>query len=420
MTDRPFQFGGVDQGPDPATVQQAVATIAARDPLFNLDTFLAEAQQAFWLVGQAHARCKPELCAGVLALALAERERATIEKDCRDGEGSSPEDGDAETGRLVSIASDASHDTIVVHFNSTWRPVGGKGKADRRVQNWCFQRPADAKTTEAAAAGERCRNCGALLSESAGGTCRYCGTPIAAGAGWRIIRVDEVAAQDAASAVAAMQSIVSAMVAAGRLQQTTTTAPTTTPSPSSPSRTGWGFARVMRLIRVLFFLAIALAGLGFYAVESNGSVHRAAAKVFPSIRHPRLQGPLDLSGTFSAQHLVATQVPPKLQSGGSCDQAAQRTAWDFKTKLPDGSTFHLEMGLPPGTGAPGVYKRPQLSLTANAANASRSESWTAASASTAVLTVSASGGDLQFANLPMDEPGTPPLSGHLTWSCALS
>ncbi|MDQ1364721.1 MAG: Tim44-like domain [Acidimicrobiaceae bacterium] len=418
MTDRPFQFGGIDQSPDPATVQQAVTTIAARDPLFNLDTFLAEAQQAFWLVGQAHARCQPELCAGVLALALAERERATIEKDCRDGEGSSPEDGDAETGRLVSIASDASHDTIVVHFNSTWRPVGGRGKADRRVQNWCFQRPASAQTTEAAAAGEHCRNCGALLSESAGGTCRYCGTPIAAGAGWRIIRVDEVPAQDAASAVATMQSIVSAMAAAGRLQQATTTAPTT--AASTPSGTGWGFARVMRIIRALFIVAVILAGLGLYTVYSTGSVHHAAAKVFPAIRHPRLRGPLDLSGTFTLQHLVATQVPPTLQSGGTCDQAAQRTAWDFKTKLPDGSTFHIQMALPPGTGAPGVYKRPQLSLEANAANKSRSESWSDTSGSTAVLTVQAGGGgDLQFANLPVSETGAPALSGHLTWTCAL-
>ncbi len=68
MTDQQFPFGGLGpQAPDPDVVHQAVATIAARDPAFNLDTFLAEAQQAFWLLGQAHARCKPELCAAVLS-----------------------------------------------------------------------------------------------------------------------------------------------------------------------------------------------------------------------------------------------------------------------------------------------------------------------------------------------------------------
>ena len=188
MTDRSFPFGGMQpgapQGPDPDTVREAVATITARDPLFNLDSFLAEAQQAFWLVGQAHGRCKPELCAGVLSLALAERELAAIERDCKDGEGTSPADSDAESGQLVSIASDASHDTIVVHFVSSWTPAGGgRGKGTRRVQNWCFQRPATATTSQAAAAGERCRNCGSQLAQSAGGTCRFCGTPVASGDG---------------------------------------------------------------------------------------------------------------------------------------------------------------------------------------------------------------------------------------------
>ena len=416
MTDRPFPFGGmVPEAPDPETVRQSVATIVARDPEFNLDTFLAEAQQAFWLVGQAHARCKPELCAGVLAPALAERERAAIEEDCKDGKGTAPSDGDAGSGQLVSIVSDASHDTIVVHFLSLWRPVGGgRGKGDRRVQNWCYQRPSSART-ESAGAGERCRNCGALLSESVGGTCRFCGTPIGTGDGWRIIRIDDVKAQEAASAVATMRTIMATMAEA-RQQQGTAATPTAAPARVSPAR------RARGCVGPVFFLLVVLAGLGVYAVESTGSVHRAVAAVFPSIRHARLQGPLDLSGTITGQHVVATQVPPRLpSSGGTCAKAAVRTAWDFKAKLPDGSTFHLELGLPPGTGGAGVYRRPTLIVTANAQNASRYESWSATSTSTATLTVQADGGgDVQFSGLTLDTPGGTALSGHLTWSCALS
>jgi hypothetical protein len=166
---------------------------------------------------------------------------------------------------------------------------------------------------------------------------------------------------------------------------------------------------------------LVLAGLGADAVGSTGSLHRAVAKVFPSIRHARLQGPLNVSGTINTQSVVATQVAPKFQSGGTCQQAAQRSSWEFQAKLADGSTFHLEFALPPGTGAPGTYKRPDLSLSATASNSSRYRSWSATTASTAVLMVQPSGGgDLQFANLPLNEPGSTPLSGHLTWTCALA
>ncbi len=406
--------GGPPSAPDHEQVHQAVVAIAARDPLFNLDAFLAEAQQAFWLVGQAHARCKPELSAGVLAPALAERDRAAVERDCRDGEGSSPGDNDADSGQLVSVASDASHDTIVVHFVSEWRPAGGgRGKRDRRQQNWCFQRPATAKTLQAAGAGERCHNCGALLSESVGGTCRYCGTPIGTGDGWKVIRVDDTRGPDAASALAVWQAAVAAMATAAREQGTA--APVRDPERSAPTSRRRGC-----LLKPILLAALVLAGLGLYAVGSSGSLHRAVATFFPSIRHPRLEGPLDLSGTIVAPHQVATQVPPKLQTGGTCAKEALRTAWNFRAKLPDGSTFQIALGLPPGNGGPGTYKRPQLSLTANAHNASRYESWSATTASTAVLTVQpGGGGDLQFANLPVFQPGTAPLSGHLTWSCAL-
>jgi hypothetical protein len=422
VSDRPFPFGGfAPQAPDPESVAQAVATIAARDPRFNLDSFLAEAQQAFWLVGQAHAQCKPELWAGGRGAGRAGRERAAIEEACREGHITAPDDEDAESGQLVSIASDASHDTIVVHFTSRWRPVGGgrsggRGKEEPHIENWCFQRPATAQTAQAAGAGDHCRNCGALLTESVGGTCRYCGTPIGAGDGWRVIRVDEVQAPEAASAVAAMRSIVAAMAVASQEQRAAGVSTATAPAAAAPRRRrGRGC-----LGPVLLVILVAI-GLGADAVGSSGSLHRAVAKVFPSIRHPRLQGPLDVSGTILAQHVVATQVPPKFQSGGTCIQAAARTAWDFKAKLADGSAFHLQIGLPPGTGAPGVYKRPELSLTATAQNASRYESWTATAASTIVLTVQpGGGGDLQFSNMARNEPGSTGLSGHLTWACDLA
>src|SRR5436305_8163008 len=118
-----------------------VDEIVARDPAFNLDEFLAEAQQAFWLVGQAHAECKPDLCRAVLSPELAEREKGAIEHECADGIAAAPNPQDASTGQLVSIESDAARDTAIVHFRSTWRPISGRDRdEEHRAQNWCFQR----------------------------------------------------------------------------------------------------------------------------------------------------------------------------------------------------------------------------------------------------------------------------------------
>src|SRR5947207_7433342 len=102
----------VDHGPpDAGTVRATVAQIVDRDPGFTLDAFLAEAHQAFWLVGRAHAQCEPSLCESVLSPDLAERERAAIEEECRKGTNKAPESDDASSGQLVSLGSDGTRDT---------------------------------------------------------------------------------------------------------------------------------------------------------------------------------------------------------------------------------------------------------------------------------------------------------------------
>ena len=86
----------VDHGaPDADAVRATVAAIVDRDPGFNLDAFLAEAHQAFWLVGRAHAQCEPPLCESVLSPELAERERSAVEDECRRGTNKAPESDDA-------------------------------------------------------------------------------------------------------------------------------------------------------------------------------------------------------------------------------------------------------------------------------------------------------------------------------------
>lgn len=397
----------------PESLRATVASISARDPAFNLDAFLAEAQQAFWLVGQAHAQCKPELCQSVLSPSLAERETASIQQACQEGTIRAPRDEDASSGQLVAIESDPNRDTATVHFASVWKPVRPRrgDKEERRVENWCFQRLASVRT-ELGAEGDRCHNCGGSLTSSAG-RCRYCGTPISADGGWRVIRVDEVGQQEAAQAVSAMREIVASVVAA---RQAVTEAPPRAEPVPARRRSTFSSCFSMLAFATVVAVAVVLAAVG-----GGGSLHRAVAKVLPPIRYPVLKGQADLSGRVVARQVTLTQVVPHFHTGGTCAKEAQRTAWDFKGKLPDGSTFQLEIGLPPAAGGPGTYHRPPLTITADAQNKSSFVSWTAAAASTATLVERADGsGDVQFANLAAGHSaGGGPLTGHLVWTCSL-
>ncbi len=352
--------------PGPDQVRATVAAIAARDPDFNFDAFLAEAQQAFWLVGRANAECKPDLCTAVLSAPLATREQAIIEAACRNGAPLSPDDQDASNGQLVSIESDATNDTAIVHFTSTWRTGSGRpDKGDRRVQNWCFQRSAGSRTVKTSA-GQRCQSCGAPLSTSAG-TCRYCGATIGAGSGWRVIRVDNVGVQEQAEAVAAMRSLVIEL--ARRRQPSSPPQQATAPARPSPGR------RRPHPLRHFGFLVLVAAAVfvAYEGVAASGRPHRDVADVLPFFRHPILSGTLSLKGQITAQDVGATQVAPLVEFGGSCANQAIRTTWDFKAELPDGSTFDLQIALPPGQGGPATYRNPEVS--ASATNSSISDAW---------------------------------------------
>ena len=421
MTDEvmPLGAGLTPPAPSPESVEKTVDAITARDPAFNLDAFLAEAQQAFWLVGQAHETCKPELCQSVLSPNLAERETAAIMQACEEGTVRAPRDEDASSGQLVSIDSDANRDTAIVHFTSVWSTTskgskGGKGgkagKGERRVENWCFQRVAAAQTV-LPGAGDRCHNCGASL-ESSAGRCRYCGTPISSDGGWRVIRVDEVGQQEAAQAVATMREIMAGFAAA---RAAAATAPPVEHAPARRRSTVGG------LLRFVFFAVLVAAGVVLAAVGGGGSLHTAVAKVVPQIRYPVLKGPAVLSGRVTAPAVTLTQVVPHFHTGGTCAKEAARTSWEFKGKLPDGSAFVLEFGLPPAAGGPGTFHRPPLTLSASADNRSSSISWTTTPATNATLVVQPDGtGDLQFANLVGDRTsGGAPLNGHLIWTCKM-
>src|SRR5205807_4131079 len=176
---------------------------------------------------------------------------------------------DASSGQLVSIESDGTRDTATVHFRSTWRRVTGDDKkGDQRSQNWCFQRSSTA-LTEIGAASDRCPNCGATLQSSAG-TCRYCGTRIGDEGGWQVIRIDDVAQQEPASAAAMVREIMAAYTAARAAAPQAQTAP---PAARTNPVGVW--------ISRAFALAVVLAAIGAYGAFGTGPVHRIVAKVVP-------------------------------------------------------------------------------------------------------------------------------------------
>ena len=399
-----------DATTDTEAVRAAVTSIIQRDPAFNLDTFLAEAQQAFWLVGHAHSTCQPELCETVLASDLAQRERATIEAECAAGTASAPEPQDASTGQLVSIETDAHRDTATVHFRSTWRRMSGRDHEERRSQNWCFQRASTALTT-VTTESDRCHNCGAALQSSAG-TCRYCGARIGDDAGWRVIRIDDVREEEVADAVTSMREVIAAAVAAAR-----TASHESAPQPTVTKKR----FTLSGCLTQIFWVVVVLLGVGVYAAFSDGTVHRVVATVVPPIKFAILKGPVDLNGRITAQHVSAALVQESFHHDNTCAKSAERTDWDFKAKLPDGSSFRLKIGLPPAAGGPGTYQRPKVSVNADAENKTSSVSWSSGPATTVTLTVRPDGGgDVVFGGLTSTTAGEGPLSGHLAWNCSRS
>ncbi len=406
--------------PDLYSVDAAIAAIKLRDAAFDLDLFLAEAQQAFWLVGRAHAECKPELCRAVLSADLAAREQTEITEACQHGKIIAPAPDDASSGRLMSLSSDAFDDTAVVHFTSTWRPVATPGPTgqrqphdghddpdvDRRDQHWCFQRLSGSLTMHAAQ-GERCHNCGASLDASTG-SCRFCGAAMSAGSGWRVIRIDDIDPQQLGGvegAATAVQSMIAELSSHRQFNQ---------PVPATLGRR----LHVGRWIGRLVTLFVALAIVVFIGAGLNNSLHSAVVKVFPSLRHPEFGGPLDLQGELQASQLHAVLDGAPFVFRGTCDKQVSKTAWVFRTKLVDGSSFTMTISLPPGSGGQGVHSPPELQLTAEADNGARSQLWALVGESpNASLTVDSSGDYLQFSDMISSSGGT--LSGHLAWSCAL-
>ncbi len=416
--------------PNEAPARAALADIAQRDPAFDLDLFLAEAQQAFWLLGRAYAECNPALCQAVLSADLTAREQATIESGCRAGTTRAPRPDDASSARLVSVASDAFDDTIVVHFSSSWSPHAvptAEDQRDRRhhppppmpmpmpmpeerEQQWCFQRAAGSRTVRSSA-GARCTNCGALV-EASRGSCRYCGASIAAGGGWRVIRIDDVEKSRTGDADAALQQLI------GWWSVTPGTAQADA-SAGSPRRRG-GPRRLARWIGRLITLVLMLGVAAFIGAGVSGPYHRAVVKVLPILKHPELSGPLDLDGDLQAQQLSASFSGQPFVFRGSCSTFAAKTSWAFTAKLPDGSTFEMHVSLPPGHGGPGTYGPPALKLSAKADNDLQVVFYGLDPTAPGVsLVIDAAGaGDLTFAGL-IPSNGNANLSGHISWSCML-
>jgi hypothetical protein len=109
-----------------------------------------------------------------------------------------------------------------------------------------------------------------------------------------------------------------------------------------------------------------------------------------------------------------------VEFGGKCSSYADRTSWDFTTKLPDASTFELQFSLPPDQGGSGTYRSPKLLVNASASNTQQSSSWDESSRSQAVLKLSADGGgQLQFSQLAAEDQGEGTVSGNMTWTCSV-
>jgi hypothetical protein len=171
---------------------------------------------------------------------------------------------------------------------------------------------------------------------------------------------------------------------------------------------------------LVFYLVAAAAVIVAIAAAGSGRLHQDLAKELPFIRHPELVGTLDLTGQISSTRRSAMQKPPAVQFGGSCATYANRTSWDFRAKLPNGSSFTLQFSVPLDQGGPGTYRAGRLRISAEAENAQQTTSWSGSSGSVANLTLTPGGGGLlTFSELAANSAGGRSLSGQLSWTCSV-
>ena len=193
----PAAFGAAQMGPE-----EGLSTIEAEDPAFDVETFRARAQQAFFALQQAwqdrdlHSS-RPFMSPG-LYLGWSSQVQQLIELHKKNVLEGLRIDGldvvkvihgqafDDVTCRITATCADYEVD------ERTGRTIFGERRPTRFTEYWTFQRSVGVQTTGRSILDKVCPNCGAPLEINQIGECRYCNAAVTSGRfDWVLSRIEQ-------------------------------------------------------------------------------------------------------------------------------------------------------------------------------------------------------------------------------------
>ena len=180
-----------------------VASIRARDPLFDENVFLAQVQRLFFAVLEAWTALKPALSQGVMASLIWEEQKAQISTYAQRGWRNVLDKLSFTSAVIAGALSDSGFDTVTVRINATSADydldaAGSVIRGDANpwdwTEDWIFQRPSTLVTRQPGTiTSQSCPNCGASVNVDITSICPFCDAAVISGKfGWLLTRIDQI------------------------------------------------------------------------------------------------------------------------------------------------------------------------------------------------------------------------------------
>ena len=178
------QAAALHPAPGRPSVPVALEAIRARDPAFEIETFLQRAEMTFFLVKRAIQKNDAASARAFVDDAVFAIVTRNLGQMAAQHVHTLLESLNVRAVHLVDAALDATGQRMVVHFDLVYRAktiddanrvVADEGQDARHGERWTFVRAANARTPESGGVtAARCPACGAELRLSLDGTCTHC------------------------------------------------------------------------------------------------------------------------------------------------------------------------------------------------------------------------------------------------------
>ena len=384
--------------PPPPPPPNALSDISARDPGFDIESFLSIAADLYLAVQDARATGRIDPVRSQIA------DTAWVGLGL-DHVGAAPHGPtvDLPEPTVVRVATDAL-DTIVVRFAAS---VDGTA----RIEDWVFQRPATAVTTAKATS---CPSCGAKDPLGPDGTCQFCHTTLVADH-WKVTRVSAADPAVAAGQAQTAQQLVAFLAAASASASGGDDASEAAPSGGG----GWGCGLFFWLIGLVVVGLLAGAAYGWLVPDSP--LHGPVASIIPGATRARITGMMEVD-----RKIGPTSFEYWWDKPGKCadlaEQASTFTADVSAESAAVSSTFEVSSS---SFAAARVQQSPAtvvVSIDPVAQGAHQVWTTDAPGATTAFVMAPDGSGQASFAALTptLTTPGASRihLTGRVQWTCS--